>query len=193
MNDLEAALRRVGEDLDHLGRPWALVGALAVSAHAEARATLDVDVVMAVDDPRDAEEVISGLLERGYKWHASFGAAMSSLVVPSGPPAGLRLDLLFSLAGIEPEVARKAERMEVLENLVLPVATLGHLAALKLLAAREPEREHDLRDLRALVSEMGEQDLVEAKEAIALLVARGQAVEGQLETDLDRLRTIAST
>ena len=74
---------------------------------------------------------------------------MTSLAVPEVPLTGLRLDLLFSLAGIEDQVARSAEVISVLPGLVLPVARRGDLIALKLLAAGEPSREHDWRDLRA--------------------------------------------
>ena len=183
MSSIEAALARIGRDLDDLGRPWALVGALAVGARAEARATLDVDVALAVDGPADASAVVAALRQRGYVWKADFGGAMTSLSVPDAPPAGLRLDLLFSLAGIEDEVARRAERMTVVPGLELPVARRGDLIALKLLAATEPGREHDWRDLRGLISGASDADLVFARSAIGLLVARGAAPAGRLEAE----------
>lgn len=131
MNTFEAALARVGRIFDALGRPWALVGALAVAARAEARATLDVDVAVAVEDQGQALEVVSILRGMGYKWHSDFGSLMTSFLVPEGPDAGLRLDVLFSLTGIEAEVASRAERIEVLPGLELPVASLGDLITLK--------------------------------------------------------------
>ena len=188
MSLLEAALFRLGHDLDALGNPWALVGALAVAAHAEARATLDVDVAVAVEGPADAAALVNHLRRRGYIWQADFGSAMTSLAVPEGPPTGLRLDLLFSLAGIEDQVARSAERISVLPGLVLPVARRGDLIALKLLAAGEPSREHDWRDLRALLAGATEADLRHAHESIALLIARGAASPGRLEAELERLQ-----
>ncbi len=187
MSSIEGALARIGRDLDDLGRPWALVGALAVAARAEARATLDVDVALAVDGPEDAAALVSVLLQRGYVWRADFGSAMTSLSVPEAPPAGLRLDLLFSLAGIEHEVACRAERMTVLPGLELPIARRGDLIALKLLAAREPGREHDWRDLRGLIAGASPADLDQARSSIALLVARGAAPVRRLEDDLARL------
>jgi hypothetical protein len=183
----EAALARIGHDLDELQRPWALVGALAVAAHAEARATLDVDVAVAVEGPADSAALVSALRVQGYRWLADFGDAMTSLAVRDAPPAGLRLDLLFSLAGIENEVARAAERIRVLPGLVLPVARRGDLIALKLLAAGQPGREHDWRDLRSLVAGASHSDLDRARDAIALLVARGAAATGGLEAELARL------
>lgn len=186
MRDLERALRRIRDDLDDLGRPWGLVGALAVAARAEARATLDVDVAVGVSGPDDAEALVEALRERGYEWKASFGRAMTSLAVPEGPPAGLRLDLLFSMVGIEESVARDAETMTVLPDLELPVARIGDLIALKLLGARQPGREHDHRDLRFLIQAAEPDDLDRARSSIATL-ARRQVVEpGVLERELER-------
>ncbi|MEM9597615.1 MAG: hypothetical protein AAGD06_25335, partial [Acidobacteriota bacterium] len=61
MNRFEAALADIERSFEALGRPWALVGALAVAARAEARATLDVDVVVAVEDQGQASEVVADL------------------------------------------------------------------------------------------------------------------------------------
>ena len=191
MNALARALSRIGSDLDELGRPWALVGAIAVAVHAEARVTLDVDVVVAVDGPADASALVAALRDRGYLWQADFGGAMTSLALPSDDssdaPAGLRLDLLFSLAGIEGEVARAAERLTVVPGLVLPVAQRGHLIALKLLAAGEPGREHDWRDLRPLVAGATSGDLERARASIDLLVSRGAASRERLEASLAKV------
>lgn len=188
MNALARALSRIGRDLDELGRPWALVGAIAVAVHAEARATLDVDVVVAVDSPSDAAALVAELRDRGYQWQADFGGAMTSLAVAANDePAGLRLDLLFSLAGIESEVARAAERITVVPGLVLPVAQRGHLIALKLLAAGEPGREHDWRDLRALVAGATSGDIDRARASIDLLVSRGAASRERLEASLAKV------
>jgi len=185
VNALEGALARIGRDLDELGHPWALVGALAVATYAEARATLDVDVAVAVDGPADSAALVAALRDRGYGWQADFGSAMTSLIVPGdGTPAGLRLDLLFALAGIEAEVARGAERLTIVPGLVLPVAQRGDLIALKLLAAGEPGREHDRRDLRALVAGAGAGDFKRARAAIDLLASRGAAPLRQLDREL---------
>ena len=83
------------------------------------------------------------MVDLGYRWQRDFGKAMSSFIVPGLPPPGLRLDVLFALTGIESEVARRAQRIEILPGLKLPVAELGDLIALKLLGAGEPGREHD--------------------------------------------------
>ncbi len=173
--------------MDELGRPWALIGAMAIAARAEARATLDVDVVVAVDGPDDAEAVVSDLVDLGYRWQRDFGTAMSSFVVPDLPPPGLRLDVLFALTGIESDVAHRAQRIEVIPGSRLPVAVLGDLIALKLLGAGEPGREHDWRDLRALVAVSGAADLDRARASVELIGKRGQGNPVELMAKLERL------
>lgn len=49
------------------------------------------------------------------------------------------VDVLFASSGIEPELVRAAEPIEVLPSLTVPVARTGHLIAVKLLA-RDDER-----------------------------------------------------
>lgn len=185
--DLRGALAFVAGCLESLDRPWALVGALAVAARSEARATLDIDVAVAVDNLADSQWVTSKLREAGLTWQSDLGPAMTSFSVPEGPPAGLKLDVLFSLAGIENEVARDAESLEVLPGLELPVAALGDLIALKLLSAEEPEREHDLRDLRTLLVKVASDDIDRARSLIQLLEARDRVPKGRLGASLDRL------
>jgi hypothetical protein len=190
---LEGVLARIARDLDALGHPWALVGALAVAAYAEARSTLDVDVVVAVDGPADSALLVKALRERGYRWQADFGSAMTTLATTADDSAvEIRLDLLFSMAGIEAEVARGARPLAVVAGLAVPVARCGDLIALKLLAAGEPGREHDWRDLRALLGAASGDDLEDARRAIALMVARGAAAPGRLEEALLRLEREAS-
>jgi len=53
------------------------------------------------------------------------------------------VDLLFASSGIENEVVASADRLEVLPQLMVPVATTAHLIALKVLAGRN----QDLTDL----------------------------------------------
>ncbi len=63
---------------------------------------------------------------------------------------GRVVDVLFASSGIEPEIVRSAEAIEILPGLVVPVARTGHLIALKLLARDDESRPQDLADLRSL-------------------------------------------
>ena len=58
----------------------------------------------------------------------------------SGEPSGVVVDLLFASCGIEPELVRDAEPLEVFEGLTLPVARLEHLLAMKVLACAQTRR-----------------------------------------------------
>ena len=53
-------------DLEAIGARWAVIGGLAVAFRAEPRFTKDVDLVVAVADDREAEEIVNRLQVRGY-------------------------------------------------------------------------------------------------------------------------------
>jgi predicted nucleotidyltransferase len=177
MNSLEAALRRVAADLKKSGHPWALVGGFAVSARVEPRFTRDIDIAVLVDDDSAAEALVRSLISDGY-------AAFSSVEHDNGRLAMVRMrsargdadvvvDLLFASSGIEPEIARTSESVEITPGLSVPVAAVGHLIALKILARDDLGRPQDAADLRALRSVARPEDLVLAEEAVVLIEARG--------------------
>ncbi|HEU4403851.1 MAG TPA: nucleotidyl transferase AbiEii/AbiGii toxin family protein [Polyangiaceae bacterium] len=176
---LEAALRQVVRDLDELGVPWALVGGLAVSARAEPRTTRDVDAAVGVRNDAEAESVVFSLQSLGYVTravleHQSTGRLATVRFEPSGGrrPTVL-VDVLFASSGIEPEVASCAERLAVLRGLDVPVASVGHLIALKVLARDDRQRPQDADDLRALLAESSSDDRRQARDALGLITARG--------------------
>jgi len=177
MNPLTAALRRAADDLDASGRRWALVGGFAVSARVEPRFTSDVDIAVMVDGDDAAESLVRSLIANGY-------AIFSSIEHDSGRLATVRMtrgfdgidvvvDLLFASSGIEPEVAQAAETLEITAGLMLPVATVGHLIALKILARDDATRPQDLADLRALLSAANPEDLALAQQSVELIETRG--------------------
>ncbi|MGH7277846.1 MAG: hypothetical protein ACREJG_04085 [Candidatus Rokuibacteriota bacterium] len=89
-------------------------------------------------------------------------------------PATLsRLDALFASSGIEAEVVTAADALDVLPGLRAPVATSGHLIALKVLARDDRMRPQDRVDLVALVAAATPADLAQAREALALIEQRG--------------------
>ena len=175
MNSLEAALRRVAEDLNKSGLPWALVSGFAVSARVEPRFTRDIDIAVLVDDDLAAEALVRSLISDGY-------TASSSVEHDSGRLAMVRLNsvrgdavvvaLLFASSGIEAEIAQAAEAVEITPGLNVPLATAGHLIALKILARDDLGRPQDAADLRAFRSVARREDLALAEEAIVLIDAR---------------------
>jgi predicted nucleotidyltransferase len=193
MNPIESALRAISDDLADEGRRWALIGGLAVSARAEPRTTRDVDIVVAVSGDADAEAVVFALQSRGYQLllaleQTAVGRLSTvRLSTPGASSRGVVVDLLFASSGIEPEIIARAEAIEIVPGLTVPIARIGHLLALKLLARDDRHRPQDWDDIRALLAEAEETDLAEARAAVALVVARGFHREKPLVDELDEI------
>ena len=193
MNHLESVLRAAALDLAALRLRWAVVGGLAVSARTEPRFTRDVDLVIAVSDDHSAEQAVHSLQRRGYHVHAlveqeaAGRLATARLIPPGEDEAGVVLDVLFASSGIEPEIADAAEVLEILPGLRVPVASAGHLLALKLLSRDDGTRPQDRIDLGALLRVATPADLDEARHGVALIHARGFQRERDLSRDLEQL------
>jgi hypothetical protein len=192
VNPLEAALRTTAAHLDRLDRRWALIGGLAVSAHAEPRTTRDVDLAVAVRGDADAEALVLALSEAGFRVEATLDqdAAGRLATVRLRPPGdqrarGVVVDLLFASSGIEPEIAAEALRIEIVPGLVVPVATRAHLIALKVLSRDPRRRPRDDEDLRNLLRGISPAESGEARAALDLLASRGFARGKQLQRELD--------
>jgi predicted nucleotidyltransferase len=179
MQTVREALLCALKALGRLDRAFAIVGGLAVSARCEPRLTRDVDIAMAASDDRDAEEIVFRLQGLGYRvvttleQDVTHRLATVRLQSSEVEDTGALLDLLFASSGIEPEVAAQAELLELLPGISAPVARLGHLIALKILARNDRLRPQDAMDLRSLFQESDEADLAFAREALALIHARG--------------------
>ncbi|MEX2658602.1 MAG: nucleotidyl transferase AbiEii/AbiGii toxin family protein [Acidimicrobiales bacterium] len=176
MTGFEDAARATVDHLDALGLAHALVGGFAVSVWCEPRFTRDIDLVVSVSDDDVAEATVRALVQEGYAVLMTVeqeAAGRLATVRLSVGPAGDLVDLLFASSGIEAEIAMSAERIEVLPGLVLPVATAGHLIALKLLASDARTRPQDGVDLRALIGVAEEEDLEVAHRAVELIEERG--------------------
>ena len=179
MTRLLAALLQATRDLRDLDQRWALVGGLAVSARAEPRTTRDVDLVVAVSGDSQAEKLVRNLRARGYilvehlEQDATGRLATVRFIAPGEDEEGVLVDLLFASSGVEPEIVAKAEEIEIAAGIALPIATTGHLIALKLLARDDRLRPQDFDDLKALLQEAGSEDLAQAREALQLVIERG--------------------
>lgn len=113
--------------------------------------------------------------------------ATARLALSGGEPDDAVVDLLFASCGIEPEVVAAAEPAEVFSGLIAPVATIGHLIALKVLSRNDDTRPQDIIDLRALIVEATEADLAMARDGLALIAERGYDRGKSLQTDFDAL------
>ncbi|MGH8958629.1 MAG: nucleotidyl transferase AbiEii/AbiGii toxin family protein [Acidimicrobiia bacterium] len=194
VSQLESALRRLVGDLVAEKVEFALVGGLAISIRAEPRLTRDADFAVSVRDDSMAEEIVRNLAARGYRpdlvqEHERGRLATVRLANPESP---IFSDLLFASSGIEPEVVAAAESLEVLPRFEVPVATTGHLIALKLLARDDRVRPADADDLRALAAIAVGADWEVARSAVGLIRERGYERGRDLETALSELQATRS-
>ncbi len=77
--------------------------------------------------------------------------------------------------------------MEILPDVFAPVATMGHLIAMKVLARDDRSRPQDWDDLRALIEEADELELRRARRSLELIGERGYGREKPLLDELDAL------
>jgi hypothetical protein len=184
---LEEALRQIVGDFHDRGWPWALVGGLAVCARAEPRPTADIDIAVAVPDDAAATARVGELLAAGYRSRESVlhdQTGRLATVRLLSPVAGdVAVDLFFASSGVEAEVVRAAESLEVPPGLTIPVARIGHLIAVKLCWRRSEKRD---RDLRTLIERADAEDLEDARHLIALITERGYHRGRDLGAALDR-------
>jgi len=187
-----AALARAACDLRAEGRRWALVGGLAVSARAEPRLTRDIDFAVGVADDRDAESLIRNLLGRDYAVLATAEGlgtgrlATVRLAFRSPERRGVVVDLLLASSGIEAEVVAEATSIEVVEGLVLPVAAIPHLLAMKVLAHDPDMRPRDGEDIRNLLAVATDDEITRARGLLRLVEVRGYSRGKDLLAELER-------
>lgn len=181
MSRAEAVLRRMVQDLRDLDRRFALVGGLAVSVRAEPRLTRDSDLAVLAADDRDAEALVRDLQARSWHVVAAIEHAVAGrlaavrLALAGEDEGGAVVDLLFASSGIESEVVAAADAIEAVPGFVVPVASLGHLIALKVLARDDRTRPQDRVDLAALLTRADAAALNEARTALGLIARRGFA------------------
>jgi hypothetical protein len=113
--------------------------------------------------------------------------ATARLALTGGDPDDAVIDLLFASCGIEPEVVAAATPAVVFTGLTMPVATIGHLIALKVLSRNDDTRPQDIVDVRALIVEATEADLAMDRDGLTLMTERGYDRGKSLQTDLDAL------
>jgi hypothetical protein len=179
VTEIARAAAKMVADLGACKRRWALVGGLAVSARAEPRNTRDVDIAVAVSDDADAEGLVGELMKSGWVVEAAVEQigtgrlATIRLLPPRARTDSTIVDLLFASSGIEHEIVARATELEAFPGVMMPVASIGDLIAMKVLAHDERRRPHDAIDLRALAVAAGPADLEVAREAVETIIARG--------------------
>lgn len=172
--DPEAVLGEIATHLAQLGRPFALVGGLAVSLRAEVRFTRDVDLAIAATDDADVEQLVHTLGNVGYFPVATVEHLQRRRLstVRLASPSGVVVDLLAASSGIEAEVVARATRIDFGDIGEIPVARAEELLAMKVLSMTE-RRLQDRIDAVNLVLMTEQLDLDAVRENLAEITRRG--------------------
>lgn len=150
-----------------------------MSARTEPRLTRDADLAVLVTGDRDAEALVHELQARDWRvvtaieQDAAGRLATVRLALAGEDVRATVVDLLFASSGIEPEIAAAADTIDVVPAFAVPVARLGHLIALKVLARDDRTRPQDRVDLAALLTRADVAALGEARDALVLVKRRG--------------------
>lgn len=154
---------------------FALVGGLAVSTRTTVRFTKDIDFAIAVDSDAAAEQVVFAMQRSGYLIEAIIQQRSSGRLATARlcrGPTDPMVNLLFAASGIEPEVTAGATTITVLRHEV-PVATIGHLIAMKLVSVDDDRRPTDRADLLQLSQVADDNEWARAQVAVRLITERG--------------------
>lgn len=184
---LARALRQACADLASVGKPFALVGGLAVSLRGYVRFTRDIDFAIVAKDDMEVEELVRTMRTRGYELVTLVEQDETKRIatVRLTSPSGVTLDLLTASSGIEPEVVSRSERLEWDADLSLSVARAEELVSLKVLAMTE-RRPRDRGDALALL-ELGV-SVSAVEENLQLIESRGYQRKQDLVRKFSELR-----
>ena len=141
--------------------------------------TRDADLAVVVSGDADAEALVRALQGRGWRvltaleQEVARRLATVRLALAGEDVHGPVIDLLFASSGIEFEIVAAADAIDVVPGFDVPIARLGHLIALKVLARDDRTRPQDRVDLAALLGHADAAALTEARAALALVAHRG--------------------
>lgn len=196
MNQSRRAVEVV-ELLASLGHECALVGGLAVSVRGRERFTRDVDFAVAVENDEEAEALTFAMQERRYTLKEVIEQEVLDRLGtvrfrhPDDRVDEPSVDLLFASSGIENEIVEQATLVEWAPGISIPVASLPHLVAMKVLSEQE-NREQDRADLRVLLCVATDSEIDEARRLVRLIEERGfhrgRDMRGNLREFLDQMR-----
>lgn len=164
--------------------PFAVVGGTAVGVRAQPRVTRDLDIAVEAASDAEAERVIHALQAAGYRVESLFendaGRISTVRTMRSNIP-GIFVDFLIHNSRIEAEIIRDATPIALPGIGEVPVVSLDHLLAMKVLAARSK----DLADIEHLLLRATPDQLEKTRSALAIISARGAARARDLLAEFD--------
>lgn len=185
---IDVALEDITRQLRRLGRPFALVGGLAIAQRAEPRFTRDLDLAIAAERDADVEWLVQELRLVGYAPVTVVEQDDRKRVatVRLASRSGIVVDLIAATSGIEDQVVARATPVAIGAAGELPVARAEELLAMKVLSMseRRPQDRIDAVNL-VLVNENLDLDAVRAN--LATITARGFNRDQDLRAKLEEL------
>ena len=186
-------LKKITKDLNSLDIDWALVGAIACSAHTEPRTTSDIDIIITLKEDSKAQQLalIEMFLKRGYTdkevlMHGNPTYRMGyRLHLPNTIGYKVPVDFLFNTCGIETEIIKSSKELELIPGLSLRIASLGHILAMKILSQNKTDRVRDRTDIYNLLKSGTAEDIALSRVALSLITKKGLNRGKDLLSDLD--------
>src|SRR4029077_19564394 len=176
MTPLERAIHAIAQVLDSLHIDYAIIGGIANAVWGEARATIDVDVTIAVE-PADLPGTVRAIATRLPSPVAdAVEFVRQTRVLPLDSSEGVRIDVIFALLPFEVEAIHRAKKVTIAERTV-SVVTPEDLVLMKIIS----DRPRDLADaesiVRRRVSELDREYLEPRLRELATLLERDEIVE----------------
>jgi len=162
--NLEDALRLVARVLDETDLPYALIGGMAVILRGHDRTTQDIDaVVLGLDEQLEPFLALAERQGLVFRLPNGLQFARQNRVVLLKAPDGTAIDVSMGFLPFEMEVAARATRFEIGENLQIPVASVEDLVIMKLIAART----RDYEDVDRLIELYPSLDRIRIRETVS--------------------------
>jgi hypothetical protein len=180
MTPLDQAVHDITRALESLRIAYAVVGGIANAVWGEPRATIDVDVTVAVDEDDLPTTVPAIARSFGVPVPDPVAFVQQTRVLPLDTADGVRIDVIFALLPFELDAIRRAREVTIATRTVR-VVTPEDLILMKIIS----ERPRDVADAEAIVRRrIGDLDLAYLEPRITELAAA-------LESDaiLNRWRT----
>lgn len=145
--DFDVVIRRLAADLEAAGIRYALIGGFAMAMRGVQRATVDLDFILMLEDLKKAHLILRGL---GYE-RVFHSENVSHYLSPDRRWG--RIDILHAFRGPTLGMLKRAEKLPVLDGVLLPVVQIEDIIGLKVQAAvNAPERSaRDWADIRMIL------------------------------------------
>jgi len=146
MTPLDRAIRQITQVLESQHVEYAIVGGIANAVWGEPRATVDVDVTVAIEDKDQRAFVLAVAAQFTTPITETVTFVEQTRVLPLDTADGVRIDLIFALLPFELAAIRRARKVTLAERAVA-VVTPEDLILMKIIS----DRPRDVADAEAIV------------------------------------------